>query len=231
MMKIFFKIVLISLFPLFSYSYEINFNKDFSKVVNPDLLTTYVSINVEKKDENKVNIDIEKFNNFIKSNDLVDVKNGSFTLSPKYKYYNNKQEFIGYVGSLRYNIESKEAKPLNKFIDKLILIKDKINSEDVKLNISNVSWKISEKLQNSSFDELRLESIIWINSYASSISSTLSKKCEVSKININNINRGNIAYSRSEMAYSSMAKTASDVAPVNTEENISINPNFSLECR
>lgn len=230
-MKIFFKIVLISLFPLFSYSYEINFNKDFSKVVNPDLLTTYVSINVEKKDENKVNIDIEKFNNFIKSNDLVDVKNGSFTLSPKYKYYNNKQEFIGYVGSLRYNIESKEAKPLNKFIDKLILIKDKINSEDVKLNISNVSWKISEKLQNSSFDELRLESIIWINSYASSISSTLSKKCEVSKININNINRGNIAYSRSEMAYSSMAKTASDVAPVNTEENISINPNFSLECR
>ena len=50
------------LFPIFGFSYEVNFNKSFSKVVNPDLLTTNITINIEKKDENKVNSEIEKFN-------------------------------------------------------------------------------------------------------------------------------------------------------------------------
>ena len=39
------------LLPILSFSYEINFNKSFSKVVNPDLLTTNINISVEKKDD------------------------------------------------------------------------------------------------------------------------------------------------------------------------------------
>ena len=230
-MNRFFKISMIFLLPVLAFSYEINFNKSFSKVVNPDLLTTFVNVNVEKKDENKVNIDIEKFNDFLKTNDLVELKNGSFTLSPKYKYNNNKQQFVGYVGSLRYNIESKDAKALNEFLDRLISIKDRINSDDVKLNISNISWKISDELQNKNFDDLRLDAIVWINSYANNLSQKLSKKCEVSKININSVNRGNIMYARNEMSFSSMAKTSADVTPISSEQNISIDPNFTLECK
>ena len=217
--------------PILAFSYEINFNKSFSKVVNPDLLTTNINISVEKKDELKVNNEIEKFNDFIKQNKSVTLKNGSFTLSPKYKYFNNKQEFIGYVGNLRYTAESSKAKELNIFMDELISIKEKIKSDDVKLNLSNLSWRISEDLQNKSFDDLRLESIMWIESYSNTLSAKLSKKCEVKKININEYNGGNIVYARSEMALSSMSKVAADVAPVNSEQNININPNFTLECK
>lgn len=39
------------LLPILSFSYEINFNKSFSKVVNPDLLTTNINISVEKKEK------------------------------------------------------------------------------------------------------------------------------------------------------------------------------------
>ena len=53
--------------PILAFSYEINFNKSFSKVVNPDLLTTNINISVEKKDEKSVNIEIEKFNTFLKN--------------------------------------------------------------------------------------------------------------------------------------------------------------------
>ena len=56
------------LLPILSFSYEINFNKSFSKVVNPDLLTTNINISVEKKDEKSVNIEVEKFNNFLIQN-------------------------------------------------------------------------------------------------------------------------------------------------------------------
>ena len=219
------------LLPLFGFSYEVNFNKSFSKVVNPDLLTTNITINIEKKDENKVNSEIEKFNDFLKKTNDVTLKNGSFTLSPKYKYHDNKQEFLGYIGSLRYSVESKNAKDLNTFMDKLISIKESIKSEDVKLNISNVSWNISDDLQNKSFDALRLESINWVELYARSLSSQVSKYCEVSKINISEPNNGNVVYARAEMAYSGMLKMAADVAPISSEQNITINPNFVLECK
>ena len=89
------KLLLILLFSIFAFSYEINFSKSFSKVVNPDLLTTQINISVEKKDESKVNSEIEKFNDFIKSVKDVKLKDGSFTLSPKYKYFENKQQFLG----------------------------------------------------------------------------------------------------------------------------------------
>ena len=225
------KLLPLLLLPILSFSYEINFNKSFSKVVNPDLLNTYININVEKKDESKVNIEIEKFNDFMKNNKSITLKNGSFTLSPKYKYYDNKQEFVGYVGNLRYTAESTDAKKLNTFMDELISIKDSTKSEDVKLNISNVSWKISDELQNKSYDELRLESITWLESYSKTLSTKLSKSCEIKTINVNESQNGNIMYARAEMAYSSKAKVAADVAPINSEQNININPNFTLECK
>lgn len=229
MKKRFFIVAL--LLPVLGFSYELNFNKSFTKVVNPDLLTTNITISVEKKDENKVNSEIEKFNDFLKKTSDVTLKNGSFTLSPKYKYHDNKQEFIGYVGNLRYTAESKNAKDLNGFMDKLISIKENIKSEEVKLNISNVSWKTSDELENKSFDELRLESINWIDGYAKTLSSQVSKYCQVSKINIFETNTGNIVYARSEMASLGMSKMAADVAPISSEQNITINPNFVLECK
>ena len=116
-------------------------------------------------------------------------------------------------------------------MDELISIKDKSNSEDVKLNISNVSWKISDELQDKSYDELRLDSIMWIQSYANDLSSKLSKICEVKVINVNESNNTPIMYARNEMAYSSMSKSAADVAPISSEQNITVNPNFILECK
>lgn len=217
--------------PIMSFSYGLNFNKGFSKVVNPDLLTTSIDVSIQKKDENAVNIEIEKFNNFIKKTTNVTLKNGSFTLSPKYKYYDNKQEFIGYIGNIRYSAESKDAKELNTFMDKLISIKDSIKSDDVKLNISNVAWNISDDLQNKSFDDLRLDAIHWIEAYSKSLSISISKNCEVTKINISETNTGNIAYARSEMLYSTMSKKVADVVPINSEQNITISSNFVLECK
>ena len=219
------------LLPVLGFSYELNFNKGFSKVVNPDLLTTSIDVSIQKKDENAVNIEIEKFNNFIKKTTNVTLKNGSFTLSPKYKYYDNKQEFVGYIGNIRYSAESKDAKELNTFMDKLISIKDSIKSDDVKLNISNVAWNISDDLQNKSFDDLRLDAIHWIEAYSKSLSISISKNCEVTKINISETNTGNIAYARSEMLYSTMSKKVADVVPINSEQNITISPNFVLECK
>lgn len=225
MKKLIFSILLL---PIFGFSYELDFNKSFSKIVNPDLLSTNVAISVEKKEESKINSEIEKFNNFIKNVKNVTIKNGNYTLSPKYEYKDNKTEFKGYVGNLRYTIESKDAKDINKFINDLVALKNEIKSVDSKLDISNISWEISETLQNKNSDELRLEAINWIENYSNTLSSKLSKKCEVKNINIDD--NSNIVYPRSKMVLASSLEM-SDVVPVSSEQNISINPRFILECR
>lgn len=211
------------------FSFEVNFNKSFSKVVSPDLLTTFVTVNVEKKDERAINNEIEKFNDFIKDTDLIKAKDGRYTLSPKYKYINNKQVFVAYVGSLRYKVESSNATNINSFIDELISIKNRIDSSDIKLNISNVTWQIGDELYNKSVDDLRFDIISWIENYSNVLSRKISKNCVVSKININSYNRPNIHYGR-EVALAS-AKVVSDVTPANSDEEITLNPNFVLECK
>ena len=138
---------------------------------------------------------------------------------------------MGYLGNLTYTIETKNSKDINSYINELISIKDKTKSEDIKLNISNISWKASDDLENKSYDDLRLDSIVWIENYALDLSKKLSKNCEVQKINVNEINRGNIVYARSEMMYATSSKAIADVSPINSEQNISINPNFVLECK
>ncbi|MGA1940034.1 SIMPL domain-containing protein [Arcobacter sp. YIC-310] len=219
---------LFALLPLQLFAYEISFNKKFSKVVTPDILKTFISINVENDDENYINRNIDRFNNFIKNNDTIIKKNGSFILNPKYRYYKNKQEFMGYVGTLRYEIQSSDAKKINKFIDDLIALKKRVDAREVKVNISNLSWKISENLYEKSVDLLRIEVITWANKYSKNLSTKLLKNCEVKNININNVVRNN--FFRSE-AMSMNAKTVSDLAPVNSDKTISLNPNFLMECK
>lgn len=221
-------IILVALLPLALFSYEISFNKKFSQTVTPDLLTTYISINIDDEDENFINEKIEIFNNFIRKDSKVNKKNGSFTLSPKYRYYKDKQEFTGYVGILRYKIEAKNAKNINSFTNELIAVKQKIDSRKVKLNISNVSWVISQKLQEKSLDDLRINVIKWIENYSDTLSTSLRKECEVEKININ---RSAQNFLRAEAAGLASMKTRSDIAPVNSDKEISINPNFILECK
>ena len=219
---------LISILPIQLFAYDISFSKKFSKTVTPDILTTYISVNVESEDEKFINRKIEEFHDYIKDNDDVTKKNGSFVLNPKYRYYKNKQEFMGFMGILRYEVSSKNAKELNRFIDDLIGIKKKVDSRKVKINISNLSWKISEELYNSTLDDLRINVITWVSTYANTLSSKVAKECSIKNINIHQAMRQN--YMRAEvMAYDS--KGASDLAPENSDKNITINPNFVMECK
>lgn len=224
------KKILLGLFflPILLFSYEINFSKTFSKSVSPDLLTTYITVSVSSAEELEVNRKIERFNDFIKGYSEVQAKDGRYTLSPKYKYVNNKQIFTGYVGNLRYKIESKDATKINEFINEILEQKQRIKGDNVELNISNVNWDISNKLYEQSVDNLRVKTILWINEYAKELSSKISKNCEVKTININSNSRRNV-YAVREMAMSS--KVAADVTPASSDEDITLNPSFVLECR
>lgn len=219
--------------PILAFSYEINFNKSFSKVVNPDLLTTNINISVEKKDEKSVNIEIEKFNTFLKNTKNITIKNTNYNLTPKYDYENNKSIFKGFIANTRFQAESKEAKEINDFLDDLLALKDSFKSDDIKVNISNLSWEISENLQNKNIDELRIDVLLWIGNYTKELSNKIGKKCEVKNVNINeDFNYPTFKNRVMSSSLDMVNKSESiNISPINTEEIIKINTNFVLDCK
>jgi len=222
-----FTLVVSLLLPSSLFSYEVSFNKKFTKLVTPDLLTTHINITIENESEKFINKHIEKFNEYIKKNNLVEKNHGNFTLSPKYNYFKNTQKFIGYVGNLKYTIKSKNANNLNEFINDLIDIENNLKV-NVKLRISNVSWVTSSKLYDNSLDTLRIEAMTWIETYADSLKSVLSKDCIVKSININ---KSNNQFLRDRTMESYSSKRVSNIAPVNSSQEIRIEPNFIMECK
>lgn len=220
---------LLLIVPIFALSYELNFNNSFSKSLNPDILSSTVNISVTRENEKNANIEIEKFNDFLKNTKNITLKNTNYNLTPKYEYIENKPYFKGFVASINFVVESKESSIINSFLSDLLAFKDSQKKSDIKINISNLSWEVSEKLQNKIIDNLRLESILWIEDYAKEISKKSSKKCEIKSVIINE--DGNYNFSRVKAVSFSTNSENMDISPIRSEQNIKINTNYILDCK
>lgn len=220
---------LLLLLPIFALSYELNFNNSFSKSLKPDILSSTVNISVTKENENSANKEIEKFNDFLKNTKNITLKNTNYNLTPKYEYIENKPYFKGFIATINFVVESKESSIINSFLSDLLAFKDSQKKSDIKINISNLSWDVSEKLQNKIIDNLRLESILWIEDYAKEISKKSSKKCEIKSVIINE--DGNYNFSRVKAVAFSANSGNMDISPIRSEQNIKINTNYILDCK
>lgn len=220
---------LLLLLPIFALSYELNFNNSFSKSLKPDILSSTVNISVTKENENSANKEIEKFNDFLKNTKNITLKNTNYNLTPKYEYIENKPYFKGFIATINFVVESKESSIINSFLSDLLAFKDSQKKSDIKINISNLSWDVSEKLQNKIIDNLRLESILWIEDYAKEISKKSSKKCEIKSVIINE--DGNYNFSRVKAVSFSTNSENMDISPIRSEQNIKINTNYILDCK
>jgi len=232
-------LAVILLLPILGLSYELTFSKDFEKKVSADLLSTSVSISVEKKDEKSINIEIEKFNKLISNTKNITIKNTNYSLSPKYKYINNERVFKGYLGNISFVAEAKEANRINDFLGELIKLKNSIQSKDIKLNIDNLHWKVSKVLQDKSIEELRLEALIWIDKYSKNLSNEISRQCEIKNIKssikdyyINKYSSKMILSDPLTNTSNSEENTSNDlITPINTQKTILLEIDYGLDCK
>ena len=218
------KYLLLVILPVYLFSFEVNFNKKFTKSLTQDTLTTYLSIVVRDDNEKLINKALKKFNKKIKSLDEVDKHNWSLTIRPEYRTSNNVPKITGYVGELRYKVNSNKATKINKFINEMIKLKENRNTNVV---ISNLRWTIKESSFNIANDLLRLEAINWGTTYASNLSKDLNLKCSVKNISIHNSNFRPLA----RMSYSTEVSDNKIAVPQSNKEEISISPSFVLECK
>ena len=213
------------LLPSLLFSYQLEFNKQFSKNIKNDKLSTNITVNINSKQEYFINESIEFFQDFIKEDNTVTKKNGKYSLFPNYSYQKNKKIFLDYKGVLRYNIETPNQDKLNQFLSELNRIKNNIDPNKIKLTISNIQWIVSKDLYEKNIDSMRIDAIKWIKEY----SKTLDDMCVIKNISLNK-DRG---YDTPAYARSTMMKDGPtlNITPLKTKENIKLNANYKLECK
>ena len=224
------KIITALLVPFVLFGFDISFNKKFERQIVPDRLSTNITITAVKDTESEITPELNNFNNFISKSEKVEKKAGEFAIRPKYKYTNGHSSIVGYNGILRYTIYSSNSKDMNKFIKKLLELKD---DEDVSVSISGLNWIVSDAKSTDVIDELRLESILWAKQYSSSLSEELHTICKVDKISItSNSYTPMYKSARAEvMMMSNSMKDSNIPVPQANKNIISVNPHYVLECK
>ncbi len=213
--------------PILAFSFEIEFNKNFSHELPQDTLTTTLLITITDDTEILVGERLEVFNKKIKSFDKVERKLGNYNIRPKYKYSSNTPKIIAYVGELRYKVNSRKARFMDQFISEITKLKE---NRDTTVAVNNLSWTVREETYNQALDILRLKSIKWIKNYAKQLSDDIVKECLIKKITINSHNKLSSYRNRAVYANSSLSKKVIAV-PESNQESIKINPKYLLECK
>lgn len=138
----------------------------------------------------------------------------------------NTPKVSGYIGELRYKVNSYKANYMDEFISELTKLK---RNRDTEISLTNLAWSVPEDTYNVTFDLLRLEAINWGINYIKNISNDLGRNCALKNIEIDkdnqlmNANTGKI-YSTSDI------KNKSIPIPDTKQENIVIFTNYTMEC-
>jgi len=214
------------LIPIFAFSFDVKFNKKFSKELSHDTLTTYLTITIIDDTEIKVGEKLEIFNKKIKSYDKVERKLGKFNIRPKYKYSSNTPKIVGYLGELRYQVNSRKARFMDEFISEVTKLK---KNRDTSISVNNLSWAVKEDTYNITLDLLRLEAITWGQRYAKILSSDIDRNCKIKEINISTTNQIMRMQNREVYANASISNKSIPIPEAN-QEKIKINPSYILEC-
>ncbi|MEA2099752.1 MAG: SIMPL domain-containing protein [Campylobacterota bacterium] len=114
MKKIF--LILVISFSL-SSAFEVHKNNQFTQEVEPTKMSTSIIASME--DESKLTIQ-KVFTKAIESSKSENIcTNGSYRISPQYRYDKQTRVFAGYRGSITFRCEFKDSKKLDRVITKL----------------------------------------------------------------------------------------------------------------
>ncbi len=215
------------LVPVFAFSFEIEFNKKFYHELPHDTLSAYITVTITDDNEIIVGERLEVFNQKIKSLDKVERKLGTFNIRPKYRHSTSTPRVSGYIGELRYKVNSRKARFMDEFISEITKLK---RNRDTNVSVSSLSWSVKEDTYNVTLDLLRLEAINWVSQYSKNLSKDLNKECSVKKIDINKTMPMMPLNNRA--VYSSIeTSTKSIPVPESNQEKIVINPHYVMECK
>lgn len=214
------------MFPLWvSATMNITANEQVSQSLKPDVLQGSLSFEEQSKNSNTIK---EHLNAIVAEVKKFDPKGefcqgGGYHLSPRYNYKDQKQEFIGYSGSLNFGCEFKTIEEYNALLAKI----DKVLVPSVRKSEGALSWGVSEKTQKAVKQSLRLELLRSAKAQSEAFSKETGLECSVESVNF-----GGVAQPRPMMmkAAMMMADSAPTESPIQRDEESTLDATVSYIC-
>jgi len=217
-------LIMTLLAPLWAASaMNITTTEQVSQSLNPDVLQGSLSFEEQSKNSNTIkehlNLIVAAVKGFDPKGEFC--QGGSYHLSPRYSYKEQKQEFIGYSGNLNFGCEFKAIEEYNALIAKI----DKVSAPSVRKSEGALSWGVSEKTQTTAKQSLRLELLRSAKVQADAFSKETGMECVVESVNF-----GGAAQPRPFMMKAMMADSVATESPIQRNEISSLDATVSYSC-
>lgn len=202
---------------------SITANEQVSRSMRPDVLQGRLHFEEQSKNTDTIkthlNAIVSGVKRFDPNGELC--QGGGYDLTPRYNYKDQRQEFIGYSGSLNFGCEFKTIEEYNALIAKI----DKVSASSIRKSEGALSWGVSEKKQKTVQQELRLELLRSAKAQADTFSKETGLECIVESVNF-----GGVAQPRPVMMKAMMADSVATESPILRDEESSLDATVSYSC-
>lgn len=206
-----------------SNAFEVHKSNEFTKEIEPNVMSTSIAASVEDKSKAQIQKIFKKAIEESKSENIC--TNGSYRISPNYRYVEQKRLFLGYRGDIVFECEFEDTKKFDTVISKL----DKASNEKdkLKLTINPIQWIVDKKRRKQIKDELELEALYYAKNYKSFLSNVYAKECAIKEVSLNTSQR----FVDQERVYMMQSDAKSrTTAPIKKNHTIGYNASYKFEC-
>lgn len=218
------KSLLFLLFPLFlGAQITITALENVSVNLQPDVLRVTMSFEEQNKTPetikehlNAIVAEIKRFDATAKM-----CHGGGYSLSPRYNYKDQKQEFIGYSGNLSASCDFATIEQFNTLTTAI----DKITAPNVRKNQGELTWNVSAARQRETQNNLRLELLRKASTQAQAFAKETAMMCEIASVNFGD-NRQIQPMMRGYM----MADSVGTQSPIQNDTQTSLEATVNYSC-
>lgn len=214
--------------PILAFGFDLEFTKKFHHELPEDTLTADIIITIEDETENEINQRIKTFTNRIKRFDKVEKKYRTLNIKPRYRHLNTTPKIIGYVGVLKYKLNTNKANLMDEVISELTDLK---RFRDTKVSVYNLAWTVKEETYNVALDLLRFEAINWGTRYSRNLSIDTKSDCKINKVIVEKVeaydDEKDVIYKNKPI--NSTKETS--IPELEEEKRLSIDVKYKLECK
>lgn len=196
-----------------------------STQITPDMMTSSFTITKKAKSPSQILDSFKNINEHFKEFNNKGIKciGGASNVSPEYKYTNNVQTHIGYVGSISYSCEFKKIEKYNEALDIRL-------NKDETISLNPINWVVSPQARTQIDKELEYDIYQKSMSKSEELSKIFNKNCKLEEVNF--LNQAN-AYPTQRFAMKSMVAATdaiSEFEPIQSDQTISKKAYVTIKC-
>ncbi len=205
-------------------AFEIHKSNEFTKEVEPTKMSMSILASIDDKSQSKIQSVFKRA--ILGSQSEKICTNGSYRISPRYTYKQQKRTFIGYQGSITFTCEFTDSTKLDRVISKL----DSINQEKdkLKLTLNPIKWIVDRNTVKQTNKILELEALNYAKTYNEYLTEVYETTCSIKEVSLNAPSRPNRIVPVYAMARDMKSETTK---PIKSNHTLKYSASYKFECK